>query len=105
MNWLVKLITPKNVIGITLAPFGIYLRADRIDDQRLINHESIHWEQQVEMLILPFYVWYVIEWLIKLIEYGKKSYRNLSFEREAKHGQYDQNYLAKRQLYSWFKYI
>jgi hypothetical protein len=35
-----------------------------------------------EMLYIPFYLWYGVEWLIKLLCKGN-AYRNLSFEREA----------------------
>ena len=31
-----------------------------------INHEAIHTKQMQEMLYIPFYIWYVIEYLIKL---------------------------------------
>ena len=47
----------------------------RITD-RLINHESIHTAQMKEMLYLGFYLWYGIEWFVKLIKYrnGYKAY-------------------------------
>jgi hypothetical protein len=35
-----------------------------------------------EILYIPFYLWYGVEWLIKLF-YKGNAYRNLSFEREA----------------------
>ena len=59
----------------------------------------IHWKQQMEMLIIPFYVWYFIEWVIKLFKYGKKAYYNISFEREAnQRSEY-------RKPFAWIKYI
>ena len=76
-------ILPKWVAGITLAPFGIYIRKHLHSNFRIINHESIHWEQQFEMLIVFFYLWYLIEWIVKLFKYGKQAYVNVSFEREA----------------------
>jgi len=48
----------------------------------VINHEEIHTEQMRELLYIGFYLWYVIEWLIKL-PFHKNAYRAISFEREA----------------------
>ncbi|HDY88438.1 MAG TPA: hypothetical protein ENH82_10070 [bacterium] len=105
MNWLIRLITPRSVTGICLAPFGIFIREDRINNQYLINHERIHWRQQWEMLIIPFYLWYLIEWLIKRIEHGAWVYNNLSFEREANHFEKTDGYLKDRPWYAWWKFI
>ena len=73
--------------------------------KRTLNHEAIHTAQQKELLYLGFYLWYGIEWFIKLFVYGRGAYRNLSFEREAY--RYDRTcvYLKKRKKYSWIKYL
>lgn len=92
----------KNVIGITLCPFGVYVK--KLNIYLIINHEKIHWVQQLEMLIIPFYLWYIIEWLIKII-FFKDAYRNISFEREAYNNEYNFNYLKTRKHYSWIKYV
>lgn len=68
-----------------------------------INHEAIHTKQMQEMLYIPFYIWYIIEYLIKL--FIGNAYRNLSFEREAYNNQYNLNYLNNRKHYSWIKYV
>ena len=47
-----------------------------------INHELIHERQAREMLFVFFYLWYLIEWLIRLTGKGN-AYHNISFEREA----------------------
>lgn len=72
-----------------------------------INHEKIHTKQMKELLYIFFYLWYVIEWLIKLPIYSftHKAYRNISFEREAYQNQYDMNYLDNRKHYNWIKKI
>lgn len=72
-----------------------------------INHESIHTEQMKEMLYIPFYIWYMIEWLIRLVSYGdaKLAYKTISFELEASLNQQDENYLKNRKRFAWFKYI
>ncbi len=70
-----------------------------------INHENIHTHQMKYMLYILFYVWYVIEWLIKLLLYFNfdKAYRNISFEREAYDNQNDLIYKPKP--YGWIKRI
>ena len=71
------------------------------------RHETIHFRQQLEMLVIPFYVWYVVEFLVKLIRYGKsnKAYRSISFEREAYDNEDKYGYVAKRKMYNWIKFL
>jgi|TARA_R110002124_G_scaffold89538_2_gene228822 beta-lactamase regulating signal transducer with metallopeptidase domain len=98
--------------GITLWPFIIlreyyqgttnFWRAKR---EKIINHESIHIAQQGELLVIPFYVLYILEWFIKLFFYGSRAYYNISFEREAYKNELDLTYLSKRKRYSWIKLI
>jgi len=38
-------------------------------DKRVQNHESIHTRQMLEMVVIGFYLWYVLEWIIKWIRY------------------------------------
>lgn len=94
--------------GITIYPY-IILRDNylKIKSARLINHESIHIKQQEELLVLPFYILYTFEWLVKSIIYKsfKKAYYNISFEREAYDNQNKWTYLEKRKKFAWFKRI
>lgn len=60
------------------------------------------------LLVFPllfFYIWYFIEWLIKLIMPPTGAYKDISFEREAKNYHYDMFYLEERKPFAWFKYI
>lgn len=93
------------VAGVTLAPFGIYLSKRHMTNQKTIRHEKIHWKQQMEMLILPFYVWYVLEWLVRLVTDRGNAYKSISFEREAYFNENDTLYLDKRKKFSWAKYL
>ena len=103
---LVKAITFGFAAAITLWPFGIYLRDVKyLSNRRMLNHESIHWEQQKELGGILFYVLYLIEWIIKLFIYGRRAYINLSSEREAYHFDDDMDYLEARKRYQWLKYI
>jgi zinc transporter ZupT len=111
MNWFVKLITFGFAAGITLAPFGIYIRKKYYENQahykskRLINHEKIHWEQQMELYILPFYVLYLVEWIVRIFIKLSKAYKSISFEQEANEYEKDSKYLDKRKKYNWFKFL
>jgi hypothetical protein len=102
-NIFLSKILAKNIIGITLCPFGIYYR--NFISEKTLNHENIHWQQQLEMLIIFFYLWYGIEWLIRKIFVKGDAYRNLSFEREAYQNDHNEDYLKTRKKYSWLKYL
>ncbi len=87
-----------NILGILFVHPGVILT------ETILNHESIHTRQMLEMLILPFYVWYIVEWLIRLPLPGR-AYQNLSFEREAYNHMSDLDYLQTRKPYAWIKYL
>ena len=72
-----------------------------------MNHEKIHAAQMKELLYIPFYIWYVIEWLIRLIQFRNSSmaYRNISFEREAYANDKNLTYLQTRERFAFIKYI
>ena len=82
--------------GLAFWPF-IFISSKTVIDEELINHERIHLKQQLELLIIPFYIWY-------LIELYTKGYYNVKFEREAYDNDKDLEYLKTRKPYSWFKY-
>jgi hypothetical protein len=91
------------ISGITLFPFIILREQQLKQDKRIINHERIHIRQQIELLILPFYMLYLIEFGIGLIKYRnkQKAYMNISFEREAYKYDTDLNYRKRRKLWAW----
>jgi len=94
----------KSVVAITLCPFGIYIRKGK-ERPITINHEKIHWKQQLEMLVIFFYIWYILEWFIRLIVNKGYAYINLSFEREAYDNEKNLEYINNRKMYSWIKYM
>ena len=57
-----------------------------------------------EMIYLFFYVWYVVEWIVRLFGSGN-AYRNISFEQEAYDNEGDLQYLSTRKPYCWTKYL
>lgn len=108
-----KILPPKGFYAITILKW-IFIRKEHKGDEgtyrynRMINHESIHYEQEKELLYIFFYILYVLEWLLKLIPCtiaGKNAYESISFEQEAYNNQTDFKYLNKRKKYNWIRYI
>ena len=93
------------ISGLTLFPFIIFRDKQLKLDKRIMNHERIHIRQQVELLVLPFYVLYLLELAIGLIRFRNKytAYMNISFEREAYKNDSDLNYLKNRNWWAWRK--
>ena len=102
--------------------FGIlFVKSNAKIDDVTINHEAIHSRQFVELMVLfaaatvfirwwlpvfapfAFYVWYIVEWLIRLPK--GNAYRNISFEREAYDNQDNLSYLKSRRPFVFLKYI
>lgn len=93
--------------AIAIWPFIILNNKYLKNDDVLMNHEKIHLQQQKEMLLVFFFLWYLIEFLIKLFKYKKPifAYRNLSFEREAYANEKDKTFLNKRGFWNFLKYL
>lgn len=92
--------------GICLNLFGTYWARDPgWIDRYVINHEKIHTAQQRELLFVPFYILYVMEWLWLLLRYrnSKKAYYAISFEKEAYRHGHDLTYLPRRQPYAMWR--
>lgn len=102
-----KYLIPKGYRGLTVFPFVFVSQQSEKHNVVLMHHEHIHLRQQMELLVLPFFVWYAIEFLLKWVWYRdrKKAYRNIIFEREA----YDQEknfaYLKSRSFWRFLKYF
>ena len=107
MIFISKYLVPKGYTGLTIFPF-VFLKSSRFKtDYVLINHEKIHLKQQLEMLLLPFYLVYMFEFLIRLIQYKNwnLAYRNISFEREAYTNELNLDYLKQRPFWKFLKYL
>lgn len=100
----------KGYAAIALYPF-IFVNTStsnwKYNKDRLMNHEKIHLKQQLELLIIPFYIIYIVEYLINSLKYksGNKAYRNISFEREAYDNESNPDYLKSRKFFSWISYL
>lgn len=102
-----RYLIPKGFSGLTIFPFVIVSAKVDLSDKVLMNHERIHLKQQLELAILPFFVWYFVEYLLRLIQFRnrRKAYRNISFEREAYANERNFEYLQKRKFWSFLKYL
>jgi len=102
-----KYLTPKWVRGITIFPFVVLSYKKDKQDLVLLNHEKIHIRQQVELLVLPFFLWYGLEFLFRLLQYknAKQAYLNISFEREAYQNEKNIHYLKQRSFWSFINYL
>lgn len=102
-----RLLKNTKISGITLFPFIILKKLEYKQNQILLNHEKIHLRQQVELLVIFFYLWYVIEYyyLYFKLKDSFLAYKSISFEREAFAMENDMNYLEERKIWSFWKYI
>lgn len=102
-----KYLVPKGYLGITIFPFMILRKRSLLQNRYLINHEKIHLRQQMELLIIPFYIIYGFEFLVRLVQYRswKLAYLNISFEREAYINEKDLNYLKSRPFWNFIRYF
>lgn len=98
----VKGFSAMNLFGVVVA------REDSLPlSKRILNHEAIHSFQIKELFFIGFYVWYVIEWLFRLVYYRdfKEAYKNTCFEREAFDNDGDTNYLIQRKRFAFLPYL
>lgn len=92
---------------MAIFPF-ILLKSERYKaDKEIINHERIHLRQQLELLIIPFYLLYLINYLINLFRFKNHhaAYRNIIFEKESYQNERNLNYLKKGNWFGWVKLL
>lgn len=109
--------------------FGVlFVKNNARIDEVTMNHESIHSAQIKEVmalgaivftpllfvswwfvvpLLFSYYIWYVVEFLIRWIATGSwdRAYRSIGFEREAYSNQEDPVYLILRKSFNFIKYM
>lgn len=92
---------------MALFPFILIKRRQDFLNPQLVRHEKIHIKQQLELLVLPFYVIYLLNYFINLVIYFNhhKAYRNIIFEKEAYQKDKDAGYLSERKSWAFMKYL
>jgi hypothetical protein len=93
--------------AMALYPFMLFKSKSLKYDSVIINHEKIHFKQQQELLILPFYILYLLHYLFNRLKYKghHQAYLNICFEREAYTNEWDMQYLHKRKPFAWISFL
>jgi hypothetical protein len=102
-----KIISGGKWWGWSFFPFIVFRSRQDRDTPYKMNHELIHHRQQLELFIVFFMLWYLIEYTVYRLK-GRSHYRaylSVSFEREAYAQQENLTYLKKRKWYSFIKYL
>lgn len=102
--WLSK-VAPIEINAITL--FCFVLSRGEISE-RTRRHETIHFQQYLEMFIIGFLLIYFFDFLylalIRKKGFSRDSYLAIRFEQEAHENDDFINYLDNRKRYAWRKY-
>jgi hypothetical protein len=102
-----KYLIPKGYRGLAAFPFVFVKHRVDKENRVFVNHEKIHLRQQLELLVIPFFIWYFMEYLVRLIQYKNAdlAYRNISFEREAYANELNLQYLKKRSFWRFLNHL
>ena len=98
-----KFLNFHGIYGIAIFPFLILKNKNLVYDKIFLNHEKIHFRQQLEMLIIPYYFIYFTELAANLFIYKnmEEAQLNICFEREAFEMQQDMDYLKNRRFWAF----
>lgn len=101
-----QLVSPEGVQGHHVR-WWLIVKKNAIITAKFINHEEIHERQQKEMLVLPFFLCYGLEFIFRLLQDWSwhTAYRNISFEREAYANENNLSYLPERRRFAWIHYL
>ena len=102
-----KLFSMGKASAITVFPFIFVGSARARQDDTLMTHERIHLAQALEMLVVPFYVCYIVEFGCRWLKHRNfdRAYRNISFEREAYAHQHEATYWKTRPFWAFRRYL
>ena len=89
--------------GMALYPFILVKRKELKTNRELLQHEQIHLQQQIELLVLPFYVVYLLCYLYNLWRFKDHytAYMQIPFEREAYRHESEPDYMTRRKFWAW----
>lgn len=96
---------PKAFYAITLFPF-IFYNGEPMTERDL-RHETVHLWQQAALLMAPFYLLYLLFWVVNLVRYhdSMRAYREIPFERSAYHLEKESNSSRCTMAFDWIKQI
>ena len=93
-----------NLFGIFLIRKDEWLKESEMEKMQTIRHENIHTAQMRELLYIPFYVIYILEWFVRLFTHPKSAYMGISFEREAYENSTNPDYLLTRKHFAQWRH-
>lgn len=85
----------------------IFIYRGIVAQEKLINHERIHFWQQLELLFLIHWLLYILFYLLYRIKglNHTQAYMAIPFEREAYKHEHDATYLKKRKPFAWLAFL
>lgn len=94
-------------IEIGAISIGIFVWSRHYMSDTTKNHETIHFQQQLELLFVFHWLLYGIFYLKNYYLYrdGATAYRESPFEREAYENEFNLTFLETRERYNWRHYI
>ena len=94
--------SPITIGAITLG-FFVFSRDEMTE--RTKRHETIHFQQFLELGFVFFLLLYFYYWLRNILKglSGSQAYYEIPFEREAYENDDDEEYLQNRERYAWRK--
>ena len=98
-------VSPITIGAISLCGF-VFSRGEM--SERTKRHETIHFQQQLELRFIPFFLLYGLLWVIALFKNkfdGAEAYLNIAFEREAYENDANADYLTNRKRFAWVKFL
>ena len=107
MSYPVIIIPFLKVDGMALYPF-ILVKSELLkQDPVLLRHETIHLKQAEELLVFPFYVFYLLNYLVNRFKFKThyQAYYHIAFEREAYAHEQENSYLQTRRFWAWRFYF
>lgn len=107
MKYPVLVVPFLNVDGMALFPFILVKSQALKQDAVLVRHETIHLKQAAELLVIPFYVLYLFNYIINRFKYPGhySAYYEIVFEREAYQNERKVDYLTTRKVWAWRRYF
>ena len=102
-----KYFAGKFVSAMALWPFILVKNLETKESQVTIHHEKIHIRQQLEMLVLPFYIAYLGFYFYYRLKGNThmQAYLRIPFEKEAYCEESNFNYLETRKWWAWRRYV
>ncbi|MVN90572.1 hypothetical protein [Mucilaginibacter aquatilis] len=103
MKFPVIVVSSLKVDGMAVFPFILVRTQVLKNDVVLLRHETIHLKQAAELLVIPFYLLYLLNYLVNRLKYNnhQTAYEQIVFEREAYRFERDDQYLSRRKLWAW----